>query len=274
LSLGTTGKTPIKTLAARIYLDLRDNPLTKFKQLSRRPAIFTLVDAPVVSNVIAASVEKDTKYHERDLHPLLSTFVYADSHFKCYTKTIHHEKSRKGKKGETEWLHPDIVGIFFPFCDYCAPTIKLIDSLHENECKLFSFEMKIDVRFSNLRELYFQAVSNSSWANEGYLVATEYEDDPELLQEMMRLTSSFGIGFIKLDTKNIEQSEILIPARTKTDLDWDTINRLAELNADFSCFIQTIVKDIDIKEVRNPADYDNILSNETELHDYIKSKGF
>jgi hypothetical protein len=34
--------------------------------------------------------------------------------------------------------------------------------------------MKKELNFSNLRESYFQAVSNSSWANEGYLVTAEY----------------------------------------------------------------------------------------------------
>ncbi len=275
-SLGTAGKTPIKTLAARIYVDLRDNAATKFKQVSQRPAMFTLVDTPCLERTVKTEQVKESKrkYNERDLHPLLAAFVYADSHFKCYTKTIYHEKSKKGKKGLTGWLHPDLVGIFFPFTNYHYSTTKLIDSLHENECKLFSFEMKISVSFLNLREAYFQAVSNSSWANEGYLVASEYEDDPELMQEMLRLTNSFGIGFIRLDIANVEQSEILVPSKTRSNLDWDTINRLTVTNVDFSGFIETIAKDICDKEVRNTSDYDEVFSNEDKLREYIISKGF
>lgn len=32
------------------------------------------------------------------------------------------------------------------------------------------------MNFTNLREYYFQAVSNSSWANEGYIVALDIDD--------------------------------------------------------------------------------------------------
>jgi hypothetical protein len=37
--------------------------------------------------------------------------------------------------------------------------------------RLWSFEVKKELNSSNVRKSFFQAVSNSSWANEGYLVA-------------------------------------------------------------------------------------------------------
>lgn len=46
--------------------------------------------------------------------------------------------------------------------------------------------------------MLFQAVSNSSWANEGYLVVLQ-EIDSEVLSELRRLNQSFGIGVIKLE---------------------------------------------------------------------------
>jgi hypothetical protein len=42
--------------------------------------------------------------------------------------------------------------------------------------------LKKDLNFSNLRESYFQAVSNFSWANEGYLVAVEIDTDKEFME--------------------------------------------------------------------------------------------
>jgi hypothetical protein len=93
--------------------------------------------------------------------------------------------------------------------------------------------MKIGITISNLRECFFQAVSNSSWAHEGYLVALNYDEDEELLSEMRRLSAAFGIGFIKLNPQNIEQSEMIIPAKPKDSVDWETINRLVEENSDF-----------------------------------------
>lgn len=218
--LTSVGKTPIKTIAARVYLDIRDNPQTKLYQHSKRPATFYLKEHNIIDESYPQCKPEKSNYKERDLHPLLASFVYADGHFNCVTKTIYHEKSKKKRKGENEWLHPDIVGVYFPFNDYSQTTTNLLEALNDSKFKLFSFEMKKSICFSNIREYYFQAVSNSSWANEGYLVALSYEDDPELLEEMLRLNNAFGIGFIKLNAENIEQSEILFPAKERDAIDW------------------------------------------------------
>lgn len=270
-NLSTSGKTPIKTLEARLYLDIRDNPNSPFYQHSKRPSTFYIKDQEINNDSKEiTSTQSKTAYNERDLHPLLTSFVYSDSHFECVTKTIHHEKSKKKRKGETEWLHPDIVGLYFPYLNYCSRTMDLINSFNDCQYKLFSFEMKIKVNFSNLREYYFQAVSNSSWANEGYLVAIDYEDDSELQEEMLRLNNAFGIGFIKLTPDNIEQSEILFPARASEQLDWNTINRLCEMNPEYKKFIESIVSDMRGSKV-HLEEYDKVLSGD-EIADYVKNK--
>ncbi|MCW1533883.1 HrgA protein, partial [Campylobacter jejuni] len=89
------------------------------------------------------------------------------------------------------------------------------------------------LNFSNLKECYFQAVSNSSWANEGYLVVLQ-EIDSEVLSELRRLNQSFGIGVIKL--KDISNSQILISAKEK-ELDIQTLNMLINKNPNFKEFI-------------------------------------
>lgn len=38
--LGSVGKTPINTLQARMYIDLRDNEKSIFVQVSKRPSMF------------------------------------------------------------------------------------------------------------------------------------------------------------------------------------------------------------------------------------------
>lgn len=171
-------------------------------------------------------------------------------------------------KGRKRMLHPDIVGVYFPFSDYSENTRDFIDSINNSRVKLFSFEMKIKVNFSSLREYYFQAVSNSSWANEGYLVALDYDDSAELLEEMLRLNNAFGIGFIKLNPEDIEQSEILVPSKQKDDLDWDTIDRLVDTNSDFNSFIIATKDSINSKRA-HAAYFDKILNDE-EIRKHIK----
>ena len=68
-------------------------------------------------------------------------------------------------------MHPDLVSVHLPFEDLAQDTIALAKNAGIETITIFSFEMKKDVTGANVREYYFQAVSNSSWANEGYLVS-------------------------------------------------------------------------------------------------------
>jgi len=271
--VGSKGKTPVMTITARLYSAIKE-PGSEIMQVSKRPAMFALVgSAPRADTEANEFADTGPMWHERDMHALLTVFLAGDPAFMCSTRTIYHENSKKGIKGEREWLHPDMVGVHFPFDEFRPETVDLIRSLNDNVSLLFSFELKTRIGFSNLRESYFQAVSNSSWANEGYLVAGEYGSDPALFQEMQRLTNAFGIGFIELDTSHPEQSRVLITSHRNNILDWDTIDRLVESNLDFKKFIGTVVKDVADKEVRNSQAYDHVM-DETELRRYQEEKGF
>lgn len=63
---------------------------------------------------------------------------------------------------------------------------------------LYSLQLKKSITLDTLREQVFKAVSNSSWANEGYLVGVDIDtSNPELMKEVNRLFSAFNIGGIK-----------------------------------------------------------------------------
>jgi uncharacterized protein len=278
----TNGKTPWATIGAYCYTDIQragDNSI--IIQTSERPAQFFLRKLLPKTNLDRLQKQKDAeitkkeiaeikKFHERDLHPLLAAYIYADPHFKSNIKTIRHESSLKNTKGQNEWLHPDLVGVYFPFRDYKVETLDIQNHLSISSIKLFSFELKVHVNFLNLRQAYFQAVSNSSWANEGYLVTLNIDDDPALKDEIRRLSNAFGVGLIKLNAENIYESEILFPARVKTEIDWDTVNRLVTENTDFSIFLKLITEDCKLGKVK--SEYDKVLKLE-ELTMYIKEKG-
>lgn len=270
--IGSTGKTPINTLQARLYIDIRDNDKSIFQQVSKRPARFCIKNRNIDiddTEIDTEEVNTEVTYNERDLHILLSSYVYGSPDFYCVTKTIYHEKTAKSKKGYNQWLHPDLVGIHFPFDEYSAKTLDLQKMLNDEQFEIYSFEMKKTVNFSNLREYYFQAVSNSSWANEGYLVALEYDEDDSFLAELKRLNNAFGIGIIKLNAQNISQSEVIFPAQRKQTLDWETIDRLSE-NPDFEEFIADIKADADTKRVRGK--YDKAFKDDVEAAKYAADK--
>jgi hypothetical protein len=279
----TTGKTPWATIAAYCYTDINSNgDRSMIIQTSSRPAQFFLrkleskidlnelqkeKDAEIVKKEIA---EIKKKFNERDLHTILVSFAYGDTHFKANLKTIYHENSAKTTKGQNEWLHPDLVGVYFPFRNYKNETLEMQHHLSISSIKLFSFEMKITLNFGNLRQSFFQAVSNSSWANEGYLVALNIDDEHTFKDELRRLNNAFGIGIIKLNAENVFESEILFPSRINTEIDWDTVNRLSTENKDFSDFLKLITEDCKLGKVK--SQYDKVMTID-ELTRHIKDKG-
>jgi hypothetical protein len=146
--------------------------------------------------------------------------------------------------------------------------VQLAQASGDLAARIYSFEVKIAVDFPTLREYFFQAVSNSSWAHEGYLVAVEIDEDPEFREELTRLSQSFGIGVIQLNTKNPLDSAILLAAREKPSIDWKTVDRIAELNPDFSEFISSVANSIKINQPAVAA-FDRLL-NDTELELHVK----
>ena len=268
--LSSIGQTPTQTIWNRLLTDK-----INFLKTSIKPTTFWLKERENEllkldnKNEITNEKQEKNKFHERDLHPLLVKFLYENLDFNLNCKTIYHEQSKKGKGGEDKWNYPDIVGVYFPYDDYEKETITLLENIKQNSYKLFSFELKIALNFSNLKECYFQAVSNSSWANEGYLVILK-EIDSEVLSELRRLNQSFGIGVIKLE-KDISNSQILISAKEK-ELDIQTLNMLINKNPNFKEFIDDINKQIKVgKEAKIQANFDEIKSDE-EMEKYLKEK--
>ena len=152
-----------------------------------------------------------------------------------YSKTIFHEKSANSKDDHQKWIHPDMLGIDFLNLKNSVSNALLKVINKSDAFNLISYELKREIKSDyELKKCFFQAVSNSSWANYGYLVAFEFSDS--LSDEMERLNQSFGIGIIELNA-NPYQSKILFPAIYK-DLDFKTIDKLCKINKEFEQFIE------------------------------------
>ena len=270
--LGPSGKTPWASLAAQLYVEVRDNSRSEFIGVGKRPVRFFLKSREAEVRDVAATVEtierqevvverkrKRAGYSEKELHPLLAYFVSTNPAFgqgrQTLTKTI--SESRSIRKGYSEWSHPDMVGVYLPLDDWGQEVVNLNRLSDNNLIRLRSFELKKSLSQSTYREAFFQAVSNSSWANEGYLVAAEIDEDDDLLAELQRLSASFGIGVIHLRLDEIDASVVAYPARSKPSLDWETINKLSENNPDFRGFIQRVKIDYDAGRFHK-TEYDSI----------------
>lgn len=216
--------------------------------------------------------DKTKTYEERDLHRLLSSYL---KNTDTYSKTIFHEQSN-GKDNNQIWTHPDMVGIKFLNLQTKASQNFLKSINRVDTFKISSYELKKEINSdSELKKAFFQAVSNSSWANYGYLVAFEFSDS--LNEEMARLNQSFGIGIIELNA-NPYQSKVLFPSVFR-DLDFKTIDKLCKMNKEFEKFIEQTEKLMTASEkyvsgAEKELDEfcDGYFSNDTEVENYCKEK--
>lgn len=173
-------------------------------------------------------------FEERSLHKLFCNFLRTRG---IYAKTIYHEKSSTKVDSAQKWIHPDIVGVQFEDFKNDATLALLKATEPKQSINIYSYELKRRIETdSQLKQYYFQALSNSSWANFGYLVAFEINEDLE--EEMARLNNAFGIGIVLMQAND---SKILYPAKEKA-LDYNTIEKLNNLNPDFCEFIKKLSK--------------------------------
>lgn len=196
----------------------------------------------------------DTKLSEHALYPLLSMYLWEA--FDVFSKRIDEKRSanKRGPNGN-RWLYPDLVGMEDLGAEWHQEVRDCVNQYADKRTKLWSFEVKLLINRSNVREHFFQAVSNSSWANFGYLVAAQISGDNETLKELRMLAAAHGIGVIQLNAENPAESQVLIPARERDEIDWDMANRLATENRDFLEYVKLVKQFYQTGEARL-ADWD------------------
>ncbi|GAA8335932.1 COG2958 family protein [Helicobacter pylori] len=239
------GETPHQSVSSSIYTALIKGEELPFLKTQEKPVLIALKGAIkelVLNTEKVSSVPSVKIAHERDLHPFLTYMAFHNENLKCYTKTIFHEESSKSPKGMDMWLYPDMVGVRFLHAEWSNENLiafsKKFDTL---PIKLVSFELKKEISVHNCRECYFQAISNSSWANEGYLVGRHIDThNPQLMDLLKRLHASFGIGVIDLRTDE-DKSAILLNAKYKEKIDYTVASELSAKNEKFSGFLKSVV---------------------------------
>ncbi|MCQ2703137.1 COG2958 family protein [Helicobacter pylori] len=238
------GNTPHQSVSASIYTALNKGEELPFLKAQEKPVLIALKSATkeLSLNAQKPSAPSVKIVHERDLHPFLTYMAFHNENLKCYTKTIFHEESVKSPKGMDRWLYPDMVGVRFLHAELSNENLiafsKKFDTL---PVKLMSFELKKEISVHNCRECYFQAISNSSWANEGYLVGRHIDThNPQLMDLLKRLHASFGIGVIDLRVDK-DKSAILLNAKYKEKIDYTVALELSDKNPKFSGFLKSVV---------------------------------
>jgi hypothetical protein len=186
--------------------------------------------------------EGSERLREFDLYPRLATWLLSE--FDVHSMRLGESRTAPGATrgvNWNRWLFPDIVGVE-DMRNGWHPDIRAFAQSHgAPRCRLWSFEVKLLVNRANLRDSYLQAVSNSSWANRGYLVAAEVSSDDFTRDELALLADTHGIGVIELDTSDISNTRIIFQARDKTEIDWRACERLFAANRDFQGFLKKVL---------------------------------
>ncbi|MBS3894471.1 COG2958 family protein [Enterobacter ludwigii] len=229
------GSRTVKAKAMCPQVMTRDKP---------RPRLFYWGESVVEqadAHVAPEPTVESVSFTEHSLYPILIDYLSQEEGLLCRRIDDKRSSNNKGLGGN-HWLYPDIVAL--------EPLDKEWDDVVQN-CvrhsegrltRLWSFEVKKQLNRSNVRECFFQAVSNSSWAHFGYLVAIEINEDKQrsVERELQMLCALHGIGVILLNPHDFSNSQTLIPARERASVDWKSVNRLVEENRDFKDFIELV----------------------------------
>ena len=236
------GKTLEATVSALLGDFIRKND-TRIGRLKEGRTYFYYLTKNQLENKIdllniEQKIDKKSKidFYERDLHPLFVSYLKSQN---IFSKTILHEESKNSRDETQKWVHPDIIGVKFTKLNSDI-TSRLLKTLEKKDsCEIISYELKKEINSDyELKKSYFQAVSNSSWANRGYLVALDINTN--LYSELERLNKAFGIGIIKLHSNPFE-SQILFQSSYR-ELDYQTIDKLCNINEKYRDVIEQIEK--------------------------------
>lgn len=219
-----------------------------FWQDKPRPRVYWYDPEKEVGDVNQTIIENDDTdetpslteqyFSEHELYPIL--IDYLKSELKLYCQRIDERRSKNSRgSGGNQWLHPDIVAMQPVDKEWNELIRSCVKQGAGQSVRLWSFEVKKELSSSNARKSFFQAVSNSSWANEGYLVATSISDS-SVEQELRMLSALHGIGVILLNPENPSESEMMLPARSRADVDWQSVNRILVENEDFKDYIELV----------------------------------
>lgn len=216
----------------------RDKPRPRIYYWDNEPDISVIekpsedIDEPEVDTPLAPQ-----SFSEHDLYPMLINYLSKDLGLFCQRIDERKLKNSHGSGGN-HWLHPDIVALETLDQEWDEIVRTCVRSGNHSSVRLWSFEVKKHLTKGNIRKYFFQAVSNSSWANFGYLVATGLNSDVEA--ELQMLCSLHGIGVLILDTESLFDSQILIPAKERINVDWQSANRIVQENSDFHHYIEQV----------------------------------
>ncbi len=218
----TRGVAPEATVSGTLTRE-DSNPNSKYLLVHKSPKKYTMKKQ---TDIAPQTISKHAKIIES-----LERYLSKNEKLSCYLKDLNPQDS---------WFCPHVIGVSYPILKHKNSNFVLDDFSQHKSVKFFAFSIEESLSPTNLRESFFKAVSNSSWADESFLVCQTFDkiDDMETFCDNLRaLSKAYNISIIKLD----KGGELFthIPAQ-KLHADWDTINQLCEYAREINDFIGEI----------------------------------
>jgi len=204
---------------------------------------------------------------------------------------IEHTKAQRDSKGTNVWKYPDVTnikwsdGIINLIGDKYILDKNMLQMKSGSGDPLFdvdSSELKVEVNLSNYRKSFYQCVSNSSWANTTHLVVALEVSDQKLVNKLKKLASKHGVSIICFNMSESKFDELpsadvirnlsednqenllnnfcsgiyyIYQYQSVGRLDWDDINDLCSLSAEFSDIIKWISRCLMDKQAYSLKDF-------------------
>lgn len=124
----------------------------------------------------------------------------------------------RGPRGN-QWLYPDVVSLEDLGTQWYREVRDCMAQVADRRMRLWSFEVKVLINRANF----------------GYLVAPVIQGSETLKELRMLYATARRIGVIQLNVENPSESEseILIPACERPEINWTVAGRLSPENKDF-----------------------------------------
>jgi hypothetical protein len=153
-------------------------------------------------------IEKEETQLEKDAYPTVMKFLKQELFVEANYTLFAQEKAIKSKRGTNKHRYPDLIGVYKPEWNELDTFPKLI--LKDISYQIYSFEVKTSLKMENIRESFFECLSNSVFANKRYVVIAKEGDKailPKAYNEFRKLSTRYNVGLIEvriLDFKKLE----------------------------------------------------------------------
>lgn len=205
-----------------------------------------------------------------------------------HARLIEHTRGSKTVAGRNRWKFPDVVTLHWDSTVLADDTRNLIQDMIEVRrasgdqiFTLESSELKVSISDSNLREYFFQCVSNSKWANKSTLAIAKPITDEALASEVRRLGSSYGIAvytyglspatLAEIDSANTIMGmsakdfyefaeskttlDVITSGSSRESIDWPHISDMRLQHNDFVAIFEWIASSLNDYKTRSFADW-------------------